>query len=118
MSVEIVEAANALVTVKVTGKLTRAEQEEFQKRVVALSPKESCVNVLVLAQDFQGWEKGDWGDLSFQAEFDKHIGKMAIVGEQKWRDLAVLFTGKGLRRVQIEMFPDPDQARAWLAAKT
>jgi hypothetical protein len=117
MSVEIVEAANGLVTVKVTGKLTRAEQTEFQKRVVALSEREGRVNVLVLAQDFQGWDKDDWGDLGFQAEFDQHLGKMAIVGDKKWADLAVLFTGKGLRRVEIEMFPDTEQAHAWLGAK-
>ncbi len=117
MSVEIVEAAAGLVTVKITGKLTRAEQAEFQKRVTAVAEREGQVNVLALAQDFQGWEKGDWGDLSLQAEFDRHVGKIAIVGDKKWNDMAALFTGKGLRRVEIEMFPDAEQARAGLAAK-
>ncbi len=118
MSVEIVEVANGLVTLKLTGKLTRAEQADFQRRVVEIAEKEGKVNLLALAQEFEGWEKGDWGDLSAQAEFDRHIGKMAIVGDKKWNDLAVLFTGKGFRRVAIEMFPDVEQARAWLAAKT
>jgi hypothetical protein len=44
---------------------------------------------------------------------------MAIVGDRKWDDLALMFTAKGLRAFPIEYF-EPAQlgaARAWLAAQ-
>ena len=46
------------------------------------------------------------------------MDKIAIVGDQKWEDMALLFTGKGIRRVPIEYFPPADlvKARTWLAA--
>ena len=43
---------------------------------------------------------------------------MAIVGERRWEELALLFTAKGLRTFSIQYF-DPAQvatARAWLVA--
>jgi hypothetical protein len=43
---------------------------------------------------------------------------MAIVGDPHWKDLALMFAGKGLRSMEIEYFPtaDADKARAWLAS--
>ena len=71
----------------------------------------------MLAQEFQGWDKGDWSDISFQTEYDRYIEKMAVVGEKKWADLAMMFIGKGLRRVQIEFFADEEMARTWVVSR-
>jgi hypothetical protein len=75
--------------------------------------------VLVIAENFAGWERGaKWDDFSFQAQHDSSIQKMAIVGERKWQELTELFTAKGMRAFPIEYF-EPTQtaaARAWLAA--
>jgi len=44
---------------------------------------------------------------------------MAIVGEERWRDPALLFVGKGFRDTEIEFFlPEAaDAAQAWLEGK-
>jgi hypothetical protein len=39
---------------------------------------------------------------------------MAIVGDRKWSDLALLFTSQGLRPFPIEYFEGVDKAQAWL----
>jgi len=51
-------------------------------------------------------------------ENDPFIRKMAIVGEKKWEELAMLFTGQGMRKFPIEYFPpaDLDRAKTWLTA--
>jgi len=116
MSIQIVEVAGAHVTVKITGKITPAEQIEFQKRIVEAMPAGQKGTVLVLAEEFDGWAKGDWGNIGYQSEYDAHVRKMAIVGDAKWTDLATMFTGKGLRKLEIEMFGDAAKARAWLQA--
>ena len=42
---------------------------------------------------------------------------MAVVAEENWEDLILMFTGKGLRPFPIERFFPVDEAKArtWLA---
>jgi len=49
-------------------------------------------------------------------QHDASIDRMAIVGDRKWADLALLFTTQGLRPFPIEYFDTADAAgaRAWL----
>jgi hypothetical protein len=118
MSVEILSTTGGILAARLTGKLTRAELAVWQNAVVGLIQEQGKVRLLVIAENFEGWEKGgDWGDISFQMDHDPHIEKMAIVGEQKWAELALIFTGKGLRDFPIEYFPPTDlaKAQAWLA---
>ena len=49
-------------------------------------------------------------------KYDKLIEKIAIVGEKKWEELAMIFTGKGVRPIPIEFFTPAElpKARVWL----
>jgi len=120
MSAEIISNTGGLVTARITGKLTYPELVALQKSAAAIICEHGKVRLLVRAEDFLGWEKGgDWGDLTFQMEHDPHIAKLAIVGDRKWEDLALIFAAKGLRQFPIEYFPPAELARAqeWLAAE-
>jgi hypothetical protein len=119
MGAEIVNVSGGVLTMKVSGKLTQAELAAVQKAAGEIISKEGRLRILVLTENFAGWERGEWGDFSFQAEHDASIERMAIVGDRKWEDLALMFTAKGLRKFPIEYF-EPARlaaARAWLAAK-
>ena len=75
------------------------------------------INILVILDNFSGWGKGEgWEDLSFAERNDQFINKFAIVGDEKWKDLAYAFTLKGLRPVPIKYFGAGDEAaaREWL----
>ena len=53
--------------------------------------------------------------------FDQHdgeISKIAVVGDEKWRDFAEAFLAKGFRQAAVEYFLTEDlaKARAWLEA--
>jgi hypothetical protein len=43
---------------------------------------------------------------------------MAIVADEKWQDRALPFAGKGLRRIDIDVFPprQMSDARNWLTS--
>lgn len=118
MTAEITTVQNGLVTLRVSRRLTQEELAAAHAetaRIIAVTGK---IRVLVLAEDFDGWERGgEWSDFSFQQVHDPDIERMAIVGEEKWRDLALIFTTPGLRPFPIEFFPLArlEQARAWLA---
>jgi len=49
-------------------------------------------------------------------EHDDDIEKIAIVGDEKWKDLVFAFTGKPFRRAAIEYFNSShlEKARAWI----
>ena len=55
-------------------------------------------------------------DLDFQASHGNDIARIAIVGDERWRDDALLYVGKGFRRTGITFFtPDAlEAAKAWL----
>lgn len=117
MSAEIIENRGDTLTFKISGRLAQSELVEAQKSAAEILQKEGKKRLLVIADHFEGWGKGDWADLSGQMAMDPYIDRMAIVGEKKWENLALLFTGKGIRRVPIEYFgpAELDKAQAWLA---
>lgn len=120
MSARVVDVDDRLVTVRVVGKLEQEDVKTVQQAAVDLINDVGKIRILILAEDFEGWgSEGNWGDVTFQARFDQDIEKMAIVGEQRWEDVVLMFTGKGVRQVAIEYFLPTDIARAreWLAQK-
>ena len=44
------------------------------------------------------------------------IERIAIVGEERWRDLALMFAAADLRKAPVEYFGEQDlvKARSWL----
>lgn len=100
----------------VSGQLGKDEYVKIQSEIGAIAKEAGSIKILVLLDNFDGWqaEKG-WGDTSTEA-VDPYITKMAIVGNEKWRDLVNAFTLKGLRPVSIEYFDSTKQdiARQWL----
>ena len=117
MSAELIKACDGLLTVRFSGKLKFAELQALQKAAGDAIEKNGKVRVLCLAEDFGGWEKNEgWGDISFQAKYDPFIEKIAIVGDLRWEELALLFTSKGIRSVPIEYFAPPELGKAcqWL----
>lgn len=119
MSIRIVSSENGVISLKLSGKLAQAELTAMQRNLAGQLTDGNKVSVLIDARDFDGWAKGgDWGDLDAQFAVDPKIHKMAIVTDPRWETLATAFTGKGLRRFPIEIFPPADfeKARAWASA--
>lgn len=119
MSAEIVDVTGGILTSRFTGRLKYSELQDMQKRAGEIIREQGKVRMLGILDNFAGLDKaGDWGDISFQVEFDDFIEKIAIVGDKKWHDAAVIFTGKGVRRIPIEFFEtaELDKAKSWIAA--
>ena len=93
--------------------------EAFQAAVEPVFQSARKIGFLVILEDFVGWEaeKG-WADTSFADANDQFLSRLAIVGEERWRDEALIFSLAGLRPVEIQFFASGDEtaARAWLAA--
>ncbi|HJU61260.1 MAG TPA: STAS/SEC14 domain-containing protein [Candidatus Binatia bacterium] len=119
MPVEIIDASGKLLQLKIRGMLKKTDHERLIRIAKEAIAREGKIKALIVVEDFQGWERHeDWGDVSFMMEEGQHIEKMAIVGDEKWRDDALAFTAKGFRPTAIEFFALSrlDEARTWLAA--
>lgn len=119
MSVEIIDQEGRLLQIRMRGELRKADYDRIIQLARAAIAREGGICVLALLDGFQGWERhAGWGDVSFMMGAGENIGKMAIVGDEKWRDDALAFTAAGLRPTVIEFFT-PSQladARQWLAS--
>lgn len=117
MPFEVIGSSGNLISVKITGELKKAESDRMQAIAAEFIKREGKIRMLVFLENFIGWEKGaDWADTSFQSKHDSDIEKIAIVGDEKWRNLVLAFTGKPFRPVEIEYFTPSqlEQAHAWI----
>jgi hypothetical protein len=120
MAFTIIDATGPIVSARITGELGRAEVSQMQAAALEVIRRCGKVSALFVLEDFRGWQRdGEWGDISFLTEHDQDIVKIAVVGEEQWRDLVYAFLAKGFRQAAIEYFLPGDlaKARAWLQAK-
>jgi hypothetical protein len=106
MACEIIVIEGDLMTVRIGGLLRLAEQQAVQRAAEDLIGMNGTVRMLVLAENFQGWSReDDWGDVGFLMAHGDSVARLAIVGEERWKDDAYAFAGKGFRTTEIEFFP-------------
>jgi hypothetical protein len=118
MGFTLVSSNGALVQLRIYGVMTIADQYALQDKAKELIAEGHRPSLLIVLQDFEGWEKDSrWGDMTFLQEHGDAIPRMAIVGAERWRDQALMFTAKGLRATEIEYFEPSDLGRAneWVA---
>ena len=121
MAFTMIDATGPIVSVKISGELGRSEVSEMQ--AAALNAIRRCgkISALFILENFYGWkQEGGWGDVTFMTEHDKDITRIAVVGDEEWRDMIFAFLAKGFREGEVEYFLPGDlaKARVWVGAKT
>jgi len=117
MPFTIVDASGPIVSAKVSGELSKSEVSQMQAAAVEAIRRCGKISALFILENFRGWKReGDWGDIRFLIEYDKDIAKIAVVGEEEWRELVYAFLAKGFRQAAVEYFApsDLDKAHQWL----
>ncbi|MFZ2170316.1 MAG: STAS/SEC14 domain-containing protein [Methylococcaceae bacterium] len=118
MSYQLIKKFNRNNWVKLTGKLTVRDFQELQALARLSLERFGQFRVLVELEDFQGWSnETGWENSTFVEENGESISKLAFVGDEKWKVEIFMFTGKPMRQMAIEFFPQDqfDQAQAWLS---
>ena len=119
MAHEIIDSDDGFICVRFSGLMRFADQLALQAAAREWLDQGKPVRVLACAENFGGWEKtDDWSDIGFMLEHGDGIVRMAIVGDERWREDIFLFLGKGLRRTEIEFFTTDRRAEAerWVRA--
>src|ERR1700677_4411284 len=79
------EAGGKIIEVKLSGKLTKEDYEDFLPEVERLIKQHGKVRMLVKMHDFHGWTLGGlWQDLKFDVKHFTHVERLALVGDSKW----------------------------------
>lgn len=118
MTAMLTEHAGNLLTITVRGQLKKAEYDQLLRQSAQLIEEKGRLKLLIVGNEFAGWEPGgNWGDVSFMMEHDEDVGKIAAVGEERWRDDLLMFLGAGLRAAEVRFFPTGqlEMAKSWLA---
>ena len=107
-----------LLVLRITGELKKSELDAVQTEFVRKIVGGGTVKLLVMLENFTGWERNEgWGDTDFFFSHRNDFEKIAVVGNPSWGAQVLAFTGAGLRKGPVQMFPETGEAeaRAWLA---
>ncbi|MGR9036300.1 MAG: STAS/SEC14 domain-containing protein [Gammaproteobacteria bacterium] len=111
MAYEILDIDNKVICVRIRGLMRLADQNALQGLARDLIEQGRKPRLLVVTSNFEGWEKNDgWDDVGFLMDYGDAVAKIAIVGDERWKEQAFMFSGKGLRATEIEFFP-PSQSK-------
>jgi hypothetical protein len=102
----------------ISGVLSRAEFSRSEEALKRELDRVGSAKLLCVLTDFRGWETGgDWQNMGFYMKHGDAITRIAIVGDERWRDLTMMFASADLRKAPVEFFPENAmaQARAWLS---
>ncbi len=119
MACEIVKIEDSVIHVRISGVMQPADQRMLESAALELIGRGKKVRLIAVIENFRGWEKSEaWGDVGFMAEHDNDIVKMAIVGDERWKEEVFFFIGKGLRTAEIKFFSlsSLNQATNWVNA--
>jgi hypothetical protein len=113
MSVDLhEEVGGKLLLIKLSGKLTKEDYEQFVPEVERLIQQHGKIRVLCQMHDFHGWSLGAlWEDIKFDW---KHVGdseRLALVGDRKWEEGMAAFC-KPFTRAAISYFDASKAAEA------
>ncbi len=109
-------AADDILEVAVSGKLTRADYADLVPTVEHLIEEQGKIRVLLRMQDFHGWTAGAlWDEIKLDVKHLRHIQRIAILGEKAWqRGLTAFFAPFTKATVRYFAADQTEAANAWL----
>jgi len=105
-----------VVTVHVSGKLTKADYEHFVAEFGRLVRQRGKLRVLFDMTGLHGWDAGAaWEDFKFGVEHFADIERLGMVGDKKWQHAMATFC-KPFTKAVVRYFDHANaaEARKWL----
>src|SRR5438876_10765306 len=98
MSANLEQHDGRLCVLRVGGELKKSELDAAQYEFVEIIAGVGTVKLLVLLENFSGWERGEqWVDTDFFFSHRNACETIAVVGNPRWQAQLLAFTGLGLR---------------------
>ncbi len=113
------ENGGKLINVQVSGKLKKADYENFVPEFERLTLHHRKLRVLFDMTGFHGWEaRAAWEDFKFGKKHLIDIEQIAMVGEKRWQHAMAIFC-KPFIKAEIRYFDQAGaaEARNWLSKR-
>jgi len=114
--IKMIKEEKNYLALKATGKLEKADYEEFCARVEQLIQQRGKLRILLEMEDFHGWTAGAlWEDVKFDMKHFNDIERLALVGDSKWEKGMAAFC-KPFTTAKVRYFPraEIEEAKRWL----
>jgi hypothetical protein len=110
------EKGGKIIVVHVSGKLVKADYEQWVPEFDRLAGKHEKIRLLFDMVDFHGWDAGAaWEDLKLDVRYFDDFERIAMVGDEKWQEvMATVF--KPFTKAAVRYFDHANaaEARNWL----
>jgi hypothetical protein len=118
MSVELhPEVDGRILNVRVSGKLTKEDYQQFVPQFDLLIQQHGKIRVLFEMDDFHGWEVAAlWEDIKVDFKHFRDIERIAMVGDKAWQEGMSYFC-KPFTSAELRYFGhhEKDRAREWIS---
>jgi hypothetical protein len=112
------EPTPPLIVIRAHGILLRAESDAAKHQVHSLMEQHGVPPVLIVVEEgFSNIEAFvSWEDIDVDLYLQAHVRRLAVVGDLRWRDTAILFLASAITKFSMDYFPLAQEplARAWL----
>ena len=117
MAIKIDDSNPDYLAIRLSGKLTAEDYEDFVPKVESIVQEKGSIRILMTMHDFHGWEMAAaWEDTKFGLHHYSDIERIAMVGESSWQHGMVAFC-KPFTKAGMEYFDgDVAGAQAWLTS--
>jgi hypothetical protein len=118
MSYTIIQKTCTHVWIKITDMFTVKDLLGIQMALEEYSQQSSRIHILIELENFLGWShESGWESTSFLPESDNKTSRVAIVGDEKWKDEFFMFIGYPLSTIDIVYFRTTQlhDAAMWLS---
>lgn len=120
MTVSVSFEEGNLVVIRGSGELKRDEVDQTKRQIYSYILANGEIYMLILIDEaFKSFEAfASWEDIEEDAVIQPNVKRLALVGDLRWRDQALLFLITAVASFQIEYFkPEQEEfARVWLLA--
>jgi hypothetical protein len=107
------EALGKILVVRLSGKLTNEDYQQFVPEVERLIRQHGKIRMLVHMHEFHGWTLGAlWEDIKFDLRHFAHIERLALVGDRKCESGMAVFC-KPFTTATVRFFPEEKADDAW-----
>lgn len=117
----LVREPDGIYVMRVHGILNKASSDLVQaaaQRDIEAGARD--LRLLILLEDFRGLKQGDdWGDIEFFVRYEAKLLRIAVVGDPRWEEDALVFLGAKRRTGEVRYFATGQEptAREWLTGK-
>ena len=111
------EGSGTLLVSHVSGKLVKADYEQFGPEFERLLRQRGKLRVLFDVTNFHGLDAGAlWEETKFDIKHAADIDRLAVVGDRKWQQVMTTFS-KPFTKATVHYFDavNAAQARTWLS---